>query len=215
MTAPRVVLAVGDDMTRTGLRVALGDAGFDVVGEAGDADGAVADAVRARPDLVLVASDLPGGGLAAARRISAGQPSGPVVVLTNRPSGEELVESVLAGASGYLPTDGTQDRLPHALRGVLAGEVALPRRHTGRLLEELRGRRSRRTALDARSSRPITDREWEVLELLSAGVSTGEVARRLGIAEVTVRRHATSFAAKLGVGDRASAIRLLREGSSQ
>jgi DNA-binding NarL/FixJ family response regulator len=204
-----VVLAVREVMTRAGLRVALSEEGFDVVEEADDATGALDATSRTGPDLVLLASDLPGDGMGAARSI-AGRPGGAqVVVLTERPSGDELLESVLAGASGYLATAGSQERLAHALRGVLAGEVALPRRHTARLLEELRGRVSRRTAVDALASRPLSGREWEVLELLAAGAPSGEVARRLGISDVTVRRHASSAAAKLGVADRASAIRLL------
>lgn len=210
MSAPRVVVAAGDILTGAGLRVALLDAGFEVVAEARDALSAVAGAAQARPDLVLVASDLPGGGgLGAVRSIAAADPHVRVVVLTESPSGDELVAAVLAGASGYLSTEGDQGRLACALRGVLDGEVALPRRYTERLLDELRGRRSRRAALDAQASRPITDREWEVLELLAAGAATGEIARRLGVAEVTVRRHASSAAAKLGVPDRAAAVRLL------
>jgi DNA-binding NarL/FixJ family response regulator len=209
VSAPRVLVAAADVLTGAGLRVALLDGGFEVVGEAHDADGAAAAAVRARPDLVLVTTDLPGDGLRAARAISSLHPGVRVVVLTSRPSGDELVEAVLAGASGYLASEGGQGRLAHALRGVLDGEVALPRRLTERLLEELRGRRSRRAALDARASRPLTDREWEVLELLTAGASTGEIAHRLSVSDVTVRRHASSAAAKLGVPDRASAVRLL------
>jgi DNA-binding NarL/FixJ family response regulator len=203
------MVAATGDVAAVGLRVALVDDGFDVVAEAGDAESAVDAAAKAQPDLVLIASDLPGDGLGAARAIASARPGVRVVVLTERPNGDELVEAVLAGASGYLTTEGGQGRLTQALRGVLAGEVALPRRLTERLLEELRGRRSRRAELDGRASRPITDREWEVLELLAAGASTGEIAHRLSITDVTVRRHASSAAAKLGVPDRASAVRLL------
>jgi DNA-binding NarL/FixJ family response regulator len=206
VSAPRVLLVEPDVLTRTGLRVALLDAGFEVAGEVAGAAEALAAAPEA--DLVLVSTGL-AGGLEVVRRISQVLPDVRVVVLTERPSGDELLDAVLAGASGYLAAEGAQDRLPYALRGVLAGEVALPRRHTERLLEELRERRSRRARVEARASARVTDREWEVLELLRAGASSAQIAAQLGISEVTVRRHASSVVGKLGVADRASAVRLV------
>ena len=211
MSAPRILLADADATTRVGLRVAL-DA-FDVVGEAADADAAVAAAMELEPDAVIVAAALPGGGIDAARRISGRLPAVRLVVLSDRLSGEELLEAVLAGASGYLGRDVSQERLPTALQGVLAGEVALPRSHTQHLLEELRGRSVERDVVEARASAALTDREWEVLRLLADGGSTADIARRLGISAVTVRRHTSSVLGKLGLRDRASAAALLRGGS--
>jgi DNA-binding NarL/FixJ family response regulator len=215
VSAPRVLVAEADLLTRTGLRVTLAGAGFEVVAEAGDADDAVARARAESPDLVLVAGDLPGGGLAAVARIAAEDAAARIVVLTRRPDGDELVAAVQAGAAGYIVAEGGQERLPHALRGVLEGEVALPRRHTQTLLDALRGRDARRASLTARSGARLTDREWEVLELVGAGTSSAEIARRLGISEVTVRRHASSAVAKLGLPNRAAAVRALRERSGR
>lgn len=209
MTAPRVFVAEADVLTRTGVRVALVDAGFDVVGEAGDTEAALAAVGDAAPDLMLVGATLPGGHLDALRRIASEYPAVRLVVLTTQPSGDELLEAVIAGASGYLGSDVDGSRLPHVLRSVLAGEVALPRRHTERVLEELRARRSRRAALTPHASAPLTDREWEVLELLSGGASSAQIAGRLRITEVTVRRHISATVAKLGVADRAAAVRLM------
>jgi DNA-binding NarL/FixJ family response regulator len=93
--------------------------------------------------------------------------------------------------------------LPHVLRGVLAGEAALPRRHTPHVLEALRGRDVRRATVGDRTHRFITDRQWEILDLLVEGRSTAEMARHLGISEVTARRHVSSVLPKLGVTDRA------------
>ena len=87
--------------------------------------------------------------------------------------------------------------------------VALPRRHSERLLNELRHRTARRSTVTARATAPLTDREWEVLELLAEGCTTGEMARRLRISEVTVRRHVSTLVAKLGVRDRAGAAELV------
>lgn len=210
MTAPRILLADADAPTRVGLRVALQGAGWEVVGEAVDADAAIEAALEHRPDLALLAAALPGGGIDATRQLSARLPGLRLVVVSDRPSGEELLTAVRAGASGYLGRDVSQERLPAALRGVLAGEVALPRRHTQHLLEELRGQDVQRAIVAARAEPPLTDREWEVFQLLAAGMPTAEMAHRLGISEVTVRRHVSVLLAKLDLPDRASAAALLQ-----
>jgi DNA-binding NarL/FixJ family response regulator len=95
------------------------------------------------------------------------------------------------------------------LRGVLAGEVAVPRRQPEHLLEALRGRDARRAAVAARAKAALTEREWDVLYLLADGGTTAEMARRLRISQVTVRRHLSSVLAKLDLPDRASAAALV------
>jgi DNA-binding NarL/FixJ family response regulator len=212
---PRVLLAEPDRPTRAGVRLVLEAGGFAVVGEAADAAAAVAMALEARPELALMAAELPGGVLEAIRRIAAEVPRTRLVVLTGRPSGEELVEMILAGAAGYLGRDTRSERLPKILGAILAGEVALPRRHSQHLVEALRGREARRSQLAARTDASLTDREWEVLELLAGDLSTAEIARRLDITVVTARRHISSLVAKLAVPDRASAADLLRRRSDR
>jgi DNA-binding NarL/FixJ family response regulator len=181
---PRVLLADADAPTRVALRAALVADGFEAVAEAvAEADvaqAAVAAAIGLDPDGAMVAASLPGGGIDAARQIAAENPRMRLVVVSDDPSGEELLEAVLAGASGYLGRDVSQQRLPTALRAVLAGEVALPRRHTQYLLEALRGRDVRRAAVSARASSPIIDREWEVLQPLADDASTAEIAHLRG-----------------------------------
>ncbi|MEA2279469.1 MAG: hypothetical protein QOK21_76 [Solirubrobacteraceae bacterium] len=210
MTRPRVLLAHADPQTRAGLRVMLSEGGFTLAGEVSDADSAVTAAEADTPELVVLATRLPGGGIAAAGRISAARPGISLVLLADDPSGEELVEAVLAGASGYLAPDISQDRLAPTLHRVLAGEVALPRRYTQHVLDELLARNSQRTAISARASSPMTDREWEVLQLLGGGASSAEIANRLRISEVTVRRHASAVVAKLGAANRAEAVQILQ-----
>jgi len=158
----------------------------------------------------MVAHDLPGGGLDAVRMIVQARRRTLVLVLSSRPHDGELLDAVLAGAVGYLGKDVSLARLPAVIDGVMAGEVVLPRHLSRRLLEELRGRDARRTRVSDRASAPLSEREWEVLHLLAVGLGTGELARRLGISDVTVRRHVSALLRKLDVPDRRSAVRLLR-----
>jgi DNA-binding NarL/FixJ family response regulator len=213
VTAPRVLLADADAPTRAGVRTALRRGGFDVVAEAEDAAAAVAVVERVALDLALVDAGLPGDGLDALARMSGLRPALRLILLTSSATGDEMLAAVLAGATGYLGKDMRAARLPDALRGVLAGEVALPRRHGQRLLDELRRRAARPAAVSARAAAPLTDREWEVLELLGDGRSTSEMARSLRISPVTVRRHLSAVVAKLGVRDRAGAAALIAERS--
>jgi DNA-binding NarL/FixJ family response regulator len=208
--APRVLLADPDRPTRAGLRRALVQGGIEVAGEAADAESALAAAVAERPELAVLATELPGGGLEAARRITAQVPRVHVVMLTGSPSGEELVEAVLAGAVGYLGRGVDAARLPQILHAVLAGEVALPRRHSQHVLEALRRRDAQRARLAMLTDARLTEREWEVLEMLADGRSTAEIGLRLGISTVTARRHISSLVTKLGVTDRAAAAGLVR-----
>lgn len=213
--APRVLLAEPDAPTRAGLALALERGGVRVVAVARDADAAVEAVGRERPDVVLLATDLPGDGLRAARSIAARTPGVRIVVLTPRQDGEELLSSVLAGATGYLGKDTSPSRLPAVVEGIVAGETALPRRHTGHVLAALRGRDARRARLLDRARQSVTDRQWEILQLLAEGRSTAEMARRLGISEVTARRHISAVLPKLGLKDRKGAVALMEGRSTE
>jgi DNA-binding NarL/FixJ family response regulator len=206
----RMLLAEPDGPTRAGIRLALSRAGLEVVAEAGDRDSAIAVALEQHPDAALVSIELPGGGLELAEDLATAVPGTKVILLSSDPHGPELLAGVLAGAAGYLPKDISPERLPHAVEGVLRGEVALPRRHTQHLIEALRGREIERTLVAAQADATLTDREWEVLRLLGEEASTAEMAHRLHISEVTVRRHVSSLLGKLNVRDRASAASFLR-----
>jgi DNA-binding NarL/FixJ family response regulator len=206
---PRVLLAEGDRPTRAGLRVAVRRAGLDMVDEAGSLAEALVAAGEHRPDVALIAADLAGGGIETTRRLLSLYPSVRVIVLSHELGGDELLEAVLAGATGYLAKDMSLERLPNAIRGVLVGEVALPRLHADKLLAEVRGRNAARERVAARTGARLTDREWDVLQLLAEDASTAEIAQRLRISQVTARRHISGVVAKLGVADRASAARLV------
>lgn len=210
MTAPpRVLLADDHDGVRMGTRMALEEGGFVVCAEAADCEGAVQAARRERPDVCLLDVMMPGGGIEAAAQISAELPDTAIVMLTVSEDEDHLFDAIRAGVAGYLLKDMNPDRLPAALRGVLSGEAALPRRLTIRVLEEFSERRRRRVSLPTGGRAELTTREWETLELLRAGQTTAAVARRLGLREVTVRRHVSDAVRKLKVKDRKEALELL------
>jgi len=213
----RVVIADDHVPTRAGVRGALEDGGFIVCAEASSGPAAVRAALEHDPDVCLLDVHMPGGnGIAAAGEIAEALPNTQVVMLTASQDDDDLFDALRAGASGYLLKDTDPDRLPHALRGVLSGEAALPRTLVAKVIEEFRGRgRRRRLPLLRRLNVDLTDREWEVLEQLRDELSTREIAERLQISEVTVRRHVQTVLKKLQVKDRASAVRLLEEAGEQ
>jgi DNA-binding NarL/FixJ family response regulator len=211
-----IVLADDHAPTRAGVRLALEDAGFTVAAEVGSADAAVEETLRHRPSLCLLDLSMPGGGISAARRIRDEAPETKIVILTVSSSDSDLFEALAAGASGYLLKDASAERLPAALRAVVKGEAALPRVLERRLIQEFRFRELRPPARSGRFrfrrhslGSELTTREWEVLELIAEHLPTKVVARRLGISEVTVRRHISSAVHKLGVADREGAVELL------
>jgi DNA-binding NarL/FixJ family response regulator len=153
---------------------------------------------------------MPGNGIAAAYEITARLPETRVVMLTISDDDDDLFAALRAGAVGYLLKDIDPSRLPLALRGVLDGEAALPRRLVALLIEEFRERRRRRRIpLVGRRSVELTDREWEVLELMRLGLSTEQIAERLFITPVTVRTHVSAILKKLHVANREEAVQLL------
>jgi two-component system NarL family response regulator len=211
----RVLLADDHAPTRAGVRLALQDSEFVVVAEATTADEAVAAALRHRPDVCLLDIYMPGGGIEAAGEIAQALPGTALVMLTASDSDEDLFAALRAGATGYLPKTTSADRLGQALRGVLAGEAALPRTLTARLIEEfrvgpVRGRGSRPGAHGAEYGVALTDRELEVVELMLQDLNTVQISQRLSISAVTVRRHISAVVRKTGAHSRRSAVDVLR-----
>lgn len=209
-TAIRVLVADDHPPTRAGVRAALERAAFTVCAEAADAPAAVEAARRERPDVCLLDIHMPGDGIRAAETIARELPETAVVMLTVSRADEDLFAALRVGASGYLLKDIDPGRLPHALLGVLEGEAALPRRLVALLMEEFRERRRRhRIPLLGRRSVEVTDREWEVLDLMRKGLSTQEIADELFISPVTVRTHVSAILRKLHVSSREAALELL------
>ena len=206
----RVLIADDHPPTRAGVKAALEKDGFVVCAQAADARAAIEAARSERPDVCLLDIHMPGDGIHAAETISRELPDAAVVMLTVSRTDADLFNALRAGASGYLLKDIDPVRLPLALRGVLEGEAALPRRLVALLIEEFRERkRRRRIPLVGRRGVELTDREWEVLELMKQGLTTDEIASHLFISPVTVRTHVSSILKKLQVPTREAAVALL------
>jgi DNA-binding NarL/FixJ family response regulator len=130
-------------------------------------------------------------------------------MLTVSQDTEHLLGALRAGAVGYLPKDMPPDRLPAALRGVLAGETALPRALVGPVLGKLRELPGGSGEARHMAGLGLTEREDEIMRLLRSGLGTADIGRTLSLSPVTVRRHISTAVAKLGVANRSEAIRVL------
>ncbi len=205
-----MIVAEGDDAARASIVVALTDNGCVVCGEATTAEATVALAVEQRPDVVLLDVALPGNGITAARELARRLPGVALVMHAATADDDDLLDSLRAGASGYLLKDTDPARLGLALRGVLNGEAAIPRQLVRRLTEELRAPALPRFVKTSSAAAKLTAREWQVMELLGAGLTTDQAARRLFLSRSTIRVHVSSVLKKLRVTDREDAFALLR-----
>jgi DNA-binding NarL/FixJ family response regulator len=216
-TELKVLLADDHVPARAGIKGAIEPHGLRVVAEASNAADALRMAMVQRPDICVLAVALPGNGIEAARQIKRSLPATKIVMMTGSPSDEDLFGALRAGADGYLLMSTSASRLPHAFRGVARGEAALPRAMTARLILEFRERGTkRRVILPATDTEvELTAREFEVLERFRKRERTAEIAARLGISEVTVRRHIASVLRKLGMPNRRTAIEMLEQTDRQ
>jgi two-component system, NarL family, nitrate/nitrite response regulator NarL len=204
-----VLIADADAAYRRGVRSALERHGFVVVAETDDAASAAAIASRLRPDICLLELELPGDGLNALARIAKAAPRTLVVVLTESDRADDVVTAFARGASGYLLKGIGGNQLATTLRAAYEGEPPLSRSLVPHLVDEIRRGSTRRVALPG-GVVTLTPREWEVGEMLREGLSTAEIADRLGVSPVTVRRHVGLLLRKLGAEDREDAVEMLR-----
>jgi two-component system, NarL family, nitrate/nitrite response regulator NarL len=216
----RVLIADGDRLALEELRIAIEQDGrLEICATAGDAAGAVSCALRKRPDVCVLDVRLPGGGLAATWEIGARLPQAKVLMLAANADDDALIAAIRAGAQGYLLKTARFGNLASAIYGVCFGEAAVDPTFVTGLLRHLRIREPRwrqPAGADPRgpgasgSDGRLTSREWEVLDLLSQGLSTLEIARALTISSGAVRVHIAAVVHKLGVPDRAGAVATLR-----
>ena len=201
----RVLIADDQRVVREGLATIVeGFPGAEVVGLAGDGAEAIELAASQAPDVVLMDLRMPGlDGVAATRAIREAQPAIPVVVLTTYADDESIMAALSAGAAGYLTKDAARDDIRRALDAAVAGQAVLDSSVQAALLRAAEHGAVRPTATTLPDG--LTEREAEVLALIAAGLSNGEIAGRLYVAETTVKTHINRIFAKTQSRDRAQA----------
>ena len=204
MTEPiRILVADDHPLFLDGLVATLSaDDELRVVATAIDAPAAVRAAREHQPDLALLDVAMPGGGLEAARLISAASPSTRVVMLTSSENEDDLIAAMNVAVKGYVLKGIDGRELRTILKSVHGGEVYVA---PGLAYGMIRGLTKPRVHDPFED---LTTREREVLELVAAGLSNAEIGGRLGLAEKTVKHYMTAILGKLDVGSRVEAALL-------
>jgi DNA-binding NarL/FixJ family response regulator len=203
---PTRVLLVDDHalLTDSLSRLLDGEPDLEVVGVAGS----VAEAkqlARERMDVVLMDYRLPDGtGAEATRAIKARWPSARVVMLTAVHDDETVLESIQAGADGYLTKDRAVEDVVAAVRAARAGETLLPRSVIVGIAQRVASAQDRPP--DRPAMEPLTPRELEVLRALSEGLATPDICERLSISRNTLRTHVQNIMTKLHVHSKLEAV---------
>jgi DNA-binding NarL/FixJ family response regulator len=203
----KVVVADDQGMVRSGFSILLNaQPDIDVVGEAVNGREAIARAAQLRPDVILMDVRMPVlDGLRATREITAMGEASRVLVLTTFDLDDYVYEALRAGASGFLLKDASATELANAVRVVAAGDALLSPGVTRRLIAEF-ARLGAPRSPGRKQLEGLTERETEVLALVARGMSNGEIAAHLVVAEQTVKTHVSRVLMKLGLRDRTQAV---------
>jgi DNA-binding NarL/FixJ family response regulator len=202
----RVLIADDQALVRTGFRVILEAEGdIEVVAEAENGNEAVRQAALAKPEVVLMDIRMPElDGLAATEQILRQQDPPTIVVLTTFDQNEYIYRALRAGAAGFLLKDAPSSRLVAAVRAAATGDSLIEPSITQRLVERF-AEPALPTGIPDRLA-ALTERELDVLRLITRGLSNAEIASEMFVAETTVKTHVARILAKLGVRDRVQAV---------
>ena len=207
-----VVIADDQGMVRSGFSVLLNaQPDIEVIGEAVNGQEAIAQAASLHPDVILMDVRMPVlDGLQATRQITAMPDAPKILVLTTFDLDDYVYEALRSGASGFLLKDASARELAEAVRLVAAGDALLAPGVTRRLIAEF-ARMGAPRAPSRKQLEGLTERESEVLALVARGMSNGEIADHLVVAEQTVKTHVSRILMKLGLRDRTQAVVLAYE----
>ncbi len=201
-----VLIADDQELVRTGFRVILEAEGdIEVIAEAENGNEAVRQAALAKPEVVLMDIRMPElDGLAATEQILRQQDPPTIVVLTTFDQNEYIYRALRAGAAGFLLKDAPSSRLIAAVRAAATGDSLIEPSITQRLVERFAEPVAAPGIPDQLAQ--LTERELDVLRLITRGLSNAEIAAEMVVAETTVKTHVARILAKLGVRDRVQAV---------
>ena len=214
MTNPIRLLIVDDQrLMREGLRTLLElEGGVEIVGEAASGQVALDLYAELEPDVVLMDIRMPGmDGVEATRRICTHWPDARVIILTTFDDDANVFEGLRAGAVGYLLKDLSGQELAQAVRTVWNGGGLIEPTIARRVMAEFARLHPPARSFDEGLPEPLSERELDVLRLVSAGFSNREIGNKLGLSEGTVKNYVTSVLQKIGVRDRTQAALRGRE----
>lgn len=201
MSRIRVLIVDDHEVVRLGLRILMEDQpDMEVVAEAGDADHALIEVERHRPQVAIVDIRLPGrNGLEICKEIRQTYPETRVVILTSQADDDFIVEALRAGASGYVLKQVGGDELIRAVLAASRGETALDPQTAARVVARLR---DLETQVEANAFKELSPREIDVLRLVIEGQSNKEIGAALNLSDITVRNYISNMLAKLNLSNR-------------
>lgn len=201
-----MLIADDQELIRQGLAALLViDGDIEIVGEAANGLDAIRLVNDTAPDVVLMDIRMPAcDGVEATRRIVSEHPQVKVLILTTFEEDEYILESLRAGASGYVLKNIPPRQLAASIRSVHEGVAQIDPSALSRMVSRA-GSTARAKTQAADAAKMFTERELEVLKLIAGGKSNREIAKELNIAEATVKTHITSILSKLDVRDRTMA----------
>jgi DNA-binding NarL/FixJ family response regulator len=209
----RIVIADDQTVVREGLQMVLDVMpDLEVVAAVADGEQALAAVAVHQPDAILLDLHMPLlDGVGTTERLTREHPEVAIVVLTTYADDETIIAALQAGARGYLTKNADRREISQALHGAATGNTILPPEVAAMLLTGAASAQRAKPSAPAELPDGLTAREAEVLKLLVAGLSNGEIARELFISEHTVKTHINHVFSKTGSRDRAQAIRYAHE----
>ena len=202
----RILIAEDHATVREGVKLLVNaQADMEVVGEAEDGDAAVSEAVRLKPDVVIMDISMPGvNGLRATKKLRNLIPAIKILILTRHSDDGYLQQLITAGANGYVLKQSAPSELINAIRVVADGKGYLDPALTNKVMG---GYATRRTSLRGENKHNLTDRETEVLRLIALGYSNKEIGVNLDLSVKTIEVHKANAMRKLGISGRIDIVR--------
>ena len=201
----RVLVADDHSLFRDGLVSLLEAADFSVIGQAGDGQDAIVQALSLRPDLILLDLHMPiMNGLDALRQIRKQLPDVLIVMLTVSDDENNLLEAIKAGADGYLLKHLNSQAFIKAINGLQRGEAAITRTATTKVMKSLAALSTQKETL--KPEIVLSDRELEILKLVAEGHSNQSISQKISLSENTIKYHLKNILQKLNAHTRMEAV---------